>query len=48
MQIEFSKGIFVRLFNCGKLGIESAQWFFENGFCLLCEDGNVTNILEEN
>lgn len=47
MQVEFSRGIFVRLFNCGKLGVQGAQWLFENGFSVLCEDGRVTDILKE-
>lgn len=37
----------IRLFNKGVLGTESAEWFYKNGFAIICSGGNVIDIVTD-
>jgi len=38
--------LIVKLFNIGKLGIESAEWLLKQGLCLIIKDGVVMGITD--
>lgn len=37
----------IELFNTGKLTVDSAEWYLNHGYVLVCNDGKVTDIVKE-